>query len=78
MRRANTCIQIFAMILIAVSAGTIGIISNNETLREVAPKDDLQDLINQSASAAGWLIALSGGLLIGEAVATISAELRLV
>ena len=68
------------MILIGVSAATIGIIENNEALERVQDADrgflsravkDLQDLINQSLGAGGWLIALSVCVLIGETVAIV-------
>lgn len=68
------------MILIAVSAGTIGIINNNDILDGVRDADredlpsagkDLYDLINRSLAAAGWLIVLGVGVIVGEVVAII-------
>ena len=53
------------MILIVVSSVTIGIIDNTD--------QEPQDLANWSLGAAGWLIALSASLLIGEAIATFFA-----
>ena len=70
------------MILIGVSAATIGIIEDNELLEVIqdanriilsSAEKDLQDLINQSLGAGGWLIALSVGVLIGETVAIVLA-----
>lgn len=69
------------MILIGVSAGTIGIISSNdETLQSVRTSDglsessaELLDLVNRSLSSAGWLIVLGVGVLVAETVAIILA-----
>ena len=75
-------IQVLALILIGVAAGTIGIISNNETLELVRDFDrkilttageELQDLTNRSLGAAGWLIVVGVGVLVAEIVATILA-----
>ena len=70
--------QVLAVIVIGVSAATIGIIEDNDFLELVRDTDrlvgdakDLQDLINQSLGAAGWLIALGFGVLVGEVVAII-------
>lgn len=69
--------QVLAVILIGVSAATIGIIKDNWILELVrdADRDHLssdgkafQDLINRSLVAAGCLIALSVGVLIGDVV----------
>ena len=75
-------IQVLALILIGVAAGTIGIVSNNEALEAVRDFDvksappaftELQDLINRSLGAAGWLIVMGVGVLVAEIVATILA-----
>ena len=72
--------QVLAVIVIGVSAATIGIIVNNTILDDVRDFDrdrltddgkDLQDLTNQSLGAAGWLIALGVGVLIGDIIAII-------
>ena len=73
-------IQVLALILIGVAAGTIGIVSNNEALEAVrkyhniyptSAYTELYNLINQSLGAASWLIVVCVGVLIAEIVITI-------
>ena len=72
--------QVLALILIGVAAGTIGLINNNDLLEALRDADrdtlsddfkDFQDLIIRSLGAAGWLIVLGGGVIIAEIVAII-------
>ena len=70
--------QVLALILLGVAAGTIGLINNNDVLEIVRDAEnlggdakDLQDLIFRSLGAAGWLIVLGGGVIIAEIVAII-------
>ena len=71
--------QIFAVVLVGISAATIGVINNNDVLDFVQNFDgeltdagqELQDLIFGSLSAAVWLILLAGAVVIGEIIAII-------
>jgi len=72
--------QVLALILVGVAAGTIGVINSNDTLENVRDADrdtlsddekDFQDLIFRSLGAAGWLIVLGVGVIIAEIVAII-------
>ena len=72
--------QVLALILIGVAAGTIGVINNNDVLEGVRDADrdtlsddfkDFQDLIIRSLGAAGWLIVLGIGVIIAEIVAIV-------
>ena len=72
--------QVLALILIGVAAGTIGLINNNDIIDIVRDFDrddlsddgkDFQDLIFRSLGAAGWLIVLGVGVIIAEIVAII-------
>ena len=65
------------MILIAISAATIGIIENNDafdTLRDFSgklstPLENLLILISRSLGASGWLIFIGIGVIVAEAIA---------
>ena len=70
--------QVLALILVGVAAGTIGIINSNDVLENVRDAEnlsgdakDFQDLIIRSLGAAGWLIVLGIGVIIAEIVAII-------
>ena len=71
-------LQVLAVVILLVSAGTIGIIVNNEALDRVRTTSSselsdaglqLQVLILRSLGSAGWLILLAVGVGIAEIVA---------
>ena len=66
-----------AVVLLGISAATIGVINNNDALDSLRKFDgelldalqELQDLIFRSLAAAGWLILLAGAVVIAEIIA---------
>ena len=72
-------VQLLAVVLVGISAATIGVINNNDALDFVRKFDgelpdtlqELQDLIFRSLAAAGWLILLAGVVVIAEVIAIV-------
>ncbi|CAI8025063.1 hypothetical protein GBAR_LOCUS14502 [Geodia barretti] len=72
---------VLAVVLLIVSAATIGVINNNEGLRDVRDYDgpttgsssfvELQTLILSTQGSAAWLIVMSIGIVIAEAIAIV-------
>ncbi|CAI8025062.1 hypothetical protein GBAR_LOCUS14502 [Geodia barretti] len=75
---------VLAVVLLIVSAATIGVINNNEGLRDVRDYDgpttgntliedtvELQTLILSTQGSAAWLIIMSIGIVIAEAIAIV-------
>ena len=68
--------QVLAVILIGFSVATIGFAANVNKRFPYSTDEELQDLINRSLAAAGWLTALSVGVLIAEAVIIVLAVIN--
>ncbi|CAI7997254.1 hypothetical protein GBAR_LOCUS2117 [Geodia barretti] len=73
---------VLAVVLLIVSAATIGVINNNEGLRRVRDYDgpttgifedvaELQALILSTQGSAAWLIVMTIGIVIAEAIAIV-------
>ncbi|CAI7997241.1 hypothetical protein GBAR_LOCUS2117 [Geodia barretti] len=75
---------VLAVVLLIVSAATIGVINNNEGLRNVRDYDgpttgntliedvvELQGLIVLTQDSAAWLIVMTIGIVIAEAIAIV-------
>ncbi|CAI7997243.1 hypothetical protein GBAR_LOCUS2117 [Geodia barretti] len=73
---------VLAVVLLIVSAATIGVINNNEGLRRVRDYDgpttgifedvaELQALILSTQDSAAWLIVMTIGIVIAEAIAIV-------
>ena len=71
--------QVLALVLLGISAATIGVIENNKIFDVLRNYDgelddagqELLDLILRSLAAAGWLILLGGAVVIAEIIAIV-------
>ena len=72
-------LQLLALVLLGISAATIGVIENNDAFDIIRKFDgelphylqELRDLILRSLAAAGWLILLAGAVVIAEVIAIV-------